>query len=280
MQDQVEDEEIAAAIGPLAADLLGRHVSDAADDGSSERGGRFRRRALDDQPGDPEVEDLESAVGGDEEILRLEIAMNDARVMGRGETLGELGGQIERLAQRQRLSEQHLAERLPLEQLEDEVGAPLVGSGVMDREDVGMVDRANRPGLQREALQGLLAKSRGGKDLDRHVATEPCVPGAIDLTHPTCADQLDDFVGSKAGSRGKLARAPIGPGDGVEKSTRLAVSGEECIHLAAQRRVLSAGFLEVGAAQGQRLLQGDGEERLDLPPACGGLGGHDLVIWR
>ena len=38
-------------------------------------------------------------------------------------------------------------------------------------------------------------------DLDRHVAAEPDIPGAIDLTHAARAERRDDLVRAEAGTR-------------------------------------------------------------------------------
>ena len=53
-----------------------------------------------DQPGEPEVEDLRAAVGGDEDVVGLQIAVDDALRMRGRQALRDLDGQVGRLARR------------------------------------------------------------------------------------------------------------------------------------------------------------------------------------
>ena len=103
-------EDVRRVVHGLAAHLLGRHVADGAehDAGSVPRvcgraglvDGRDRVRLR--QLGQAEVEDLHAAVVGDEEVLGLEVAMDDAVVVRGGEAVGDLDGVVDGLAHRQR----------------------------------------------------------------------------------------------------------------------------------------------------------------------------------
>ena len=79
--------------------LLGRHVSDGAHHhaglghGHGAFGGRGGLVA-----GEPEVEDLRAAVARQHDVFGFEVAMNHAGGMGRGESVGDLGGEIDGLA--------------------------------------------------------------------------------------------------------------------------------------------------------------------------------------
>ena len=44
---------------------------------------------------------------------------------------------------------------------------------------------------------------RVGQDLQRHVAAQLCIPRAIDLAHPACAQGSDDLVGAEATAWGE-----------------------------------------------------------------------------
>ena len=57
----------------------------------------------------PKVEDLDASVLRDEEVLRLQVAMDDALLVRGGEALRDLDGVVDRLARR----ESAPAERLP-----------------------------------------------------------------------------------------------------------------------------------------------------------------------
>jgi hypothetical protein len=55
--------------------------------------------------GQAEVEDLEAPVPGDEEVFGLEVAVDDAFLVGRGQAVGRLDRELQRLAPRQPLGE-------------------------------------------------------------------------------------------------------------------------------------------------------------------------------
>ena len=60
------------------------------------------RRASAATRGEAEVEDLDAAVGGEEDVLRLQVAMDDALLVRRGEAARDLDGDLDRLADGQR----------------------------------------------------------------------------------------------------------------------------------------------------------------------------------
>ena len=76
---------------------------------------------------------------------------------------------------------------------------PASRADVVERADVRMVERRDRPRL---ALEALADCGFGGElrrqHLDRDVAIEPRVAGAIHLAHAAGAEQRDDLVGPEA----------------------------------------------------------------------------------
>jgi hypothetical protein len=75
---------------------------------------------------------------------------------------------------------------------------------VEDGEQVGVAERARRAGLLLEALQALGIGGEGGRqDLDRHVAPQPRVVGAVHLAHPAGTQWRHDLVRADAASRGE-----------------------------------------------------------------------------
>jgi hypothetical protein len=135
-------------IGGLPADLLGGHVADRAhDDAGSrlDRGGRRRHLRRRGSGGglelrQAEVEDLHAAVVRDEEVLGLQVAVDDPLLVGRREPLRDLARVVDRLPRRERAAGKLLSKRLALEQLLDDVRRAVVGAGVVDREDVRVVE--------------------------------------------------------------------------------------------------------------------------------------------
>ena len=107
VQDGPEAEQVRALIRGLTPDLLGRHVPDGAKNRAL-LGVRLRRgerlagsqRHRRHQLGDAEVEDLQPSLLGDEEVLRLQVAMDDAFLVRSREALRELQGVVVRLLHR------------------------------------------------------------------------------------------------------------------------------------------------------------------------------------
>jgi hypothetical protein len=93
------------------------------------------------QLGDPEVENLGRAVPFDDDVFRLEVAMDDPGGMRRRSPLGDLGRDLERSPERQRSAVEELAQRAPLNQLHHQVRGRLVAAGVEHRHEVGMIER-------------------------------------------------------------------------------------------------------------------------------------------
>ena len=105
--------------------------------------------------GQAEVQDLDPPVAGDEEVLGLEVAVDDALGVRGGEPPRDLDRVVERLAQRQRAARHALAQRLAFEQLGDHVRRAVVRADVVDGEDVRVVERAGGARLLLEAPQAV-----------------------------------------------------------------------------------------------------------------------------
>ncbi|HEV8702079.1 MAG TPA: hypothetical protein VGV60_12470 [Candidatus Polarisedimenticolia bacterium] len=207
-------------IGRQAAHLLRRHVSDRSEDDAGpgldprrEPGqrpvrrragatGKCGRRTLGPrQLRQAEIEDLDPAVARDEQVLRLQVAVDDPLLVSRRQPLGDLPGIVQRLAGGERAAGQPVAQRRPFEQLLDDVRRPLVRSGVEHGQDVRVVELPHGARLLLEAAQPLgIGHERGRQDLHRHVTRQAGVAGAIHLSHPAGADGAEDFVGTESGA--------------------------------------------------------------------------------
>ena len=101
VKDDAETEDVGAMIDAKTACDLRRHVRDRPHhtpgavhgDGLGLEG---RIRA--DQFRQTEVENLDPAVGGDEQVTRFDVPMNDTAIVRRGQTAGDLTRVIGRLA--------------------------------------------------------------------------------------------------------------------------------------------------------------------------------------
>src|SRR5262249_57899637 len=79
--------------------------------------GRRHTRLVSDWSSDVCSSDLmASSVAGDEEVLRLHVAVDDAMLVRGGQAQRELARQVQRLAQLQRALRKARAQRLPVQQ--------------------------------------------------------------------------------------------------------------------------------------------------------------------
>ena len=71
----------------------------------------------------------------------------------------------------------------------------LVLAQFMNRADVWMIERGRRASFTLEAFLGNgIGEHFGRQELDRNLAAEPLVFGAIDHSHPAAAELLNDPV--------------------------------------------------------------------------------------
>ena len=87
--------------------------------------------------------------------------MHDALAVRAIERVGDLGSVTQRLIQRQRSLGQPVRERLPFQQLHDEVLGSVLMPHVVERADVRMGELRDRLRLALEALERLRGGGRG-----------------------------------------------------------------------------------------------------------------------
>ena len=115
--------------------------------------------------------------------------MDDAALVRRVEGVRDLSRDGERLGERHRAGRDVLGQRLALDQLEHQCGAAVHVLEAVDRADVRVIERRQRPRFALEARATIgVAREVRGQDLDGDLTTEVLVAGAIDFGHPTRAD--------------------------------------------------------------------------------------------
>jgi putative endopeptidase len=210
----------------VAARLLGRHVRRGAEQHvrtGEVRGDRRRLRAqrrrrrpggrVFERLGEAEVEDLDVAVRRELHVRGLEVAVDDAALVGVLERLRDLQRDRQRFGDRDRSVREPLREILALDQLHREEAHAVGGVETVDRSDVRMVQRREQTGLALEAGEALGVRGEQvGQDLDRDVAAQRGVGGAPHHAHPAFAERSDDAVVGEcgAGSEGHVAAQPKG----------------------------------------------------------------------
>src|SRR4029077_1364874 len=204
IQDGAEGEDVCARIGGLAAHLFRRHVTGSSQHFSGGGMGTRARAAIGlsfcstgrlRQLGQSEIENLDAAVARDENIFGLKVAVNDSFVVSGSESLSDLHSIFDCFSLRQGAAIQHGAQAFPLEKLGNQERQAEVLADVEDGEDIGMVERGNRPGLLLEAAQAVvIASERFRENFHGDIASKPRVAGAIHLTHAARTERSKNFV--------------------------------------------------------------------------------------
>jgi hypothetical protein len=144
--------------------------------------------------------------------------MDDAGLVRGAERLGHRPRDPEELPDRHRTLERAIAERAPADPLDGEEGTSVDLADLVDRDDVRMVQRGERPRLSPEPRPVIGIEARGvEEELERDVAAERGVVRAVDGTHAALGDLLDDAVlpeeGAGGGDHGGILRR-VGVGQG------------------------------------------------------------------
>ena len=193
-----EREDVRPAVDVLAppCGLLGGHERRRSDGDACARD----RRCLRD-PREPEVEDLHAhafalRILREEDVLRLQVAVDDTVLMRRGEDVEHRVHDLEQLALAElRRAGGSLLERLPFEQLHHEVGGALGRSALDDvvvqhLDDAAVRDAVRRVALAQEPLADLGdARELGVEKLHRG-ARAVAVAGGVDRAHPAGAEEV------------------------------------------------------------------------------------------
>ena len=185
VRDDTERVEVAARVGGLAADLLGREVLHGAGHSA-----RLRRAPVGVGASEPEVGHLHHALGRHEDVLGLDVAVHDAlrvRVAEREQGLPHdlaglrgLEGAVE---------VQQVADAPAPHVLHDHVIDAVDRAPVVYRDDVGVGEPGGRPRLTAEPVdERLVARERAVQHLDRDLAGEHGVAREEDLAHAARGD--------------------------------------------------------------------------------------------
>ncbi len=202
-------------------DLLGRHVRRRAQE-LARAGERHRGAALGDLR-DAEVEqDGVLAVGpapGEEDVVRLEVAVEDACLVRGGDGGEDREHQVgEPLHRQGAVLLQHAGERHPLEQVHRHERHALVRPDVGDAHHVRVLEARARARLQDEALHDIEAEREPGvQDLERHALVQVDVPRLVHARHPAGSDVAHHEVAPEGGAG---LEQPLGPGRGSARGRR------------------------------------------------------------
>ena len=111
-----------------------------------------------------EVEQLDVAVGPDHHVVRLDVAMDDLRRVRDREGFGDLPRDARRAAERQALGG-HLAQGRSLDELHRDVAIVANDTGLVDRDDVRVIQRGGERGLAQQAIERVVVVARAHGEL-------------------------------------------------------------------------------------------------------------------
>ena len=152
---------------------------------------------------DAEVGQLGAPLLVDQDVLRLDVAVDHVAAVGDAEAARDLDRVGDRLLRVERADPPDpLLQRLSLDVLEDDVGVAAVLAGVDHRDDVGVGQLGDRPGLLAEALQlVLLLGHLAVHHLDRDRPVERVVTCQVDGRHAAAAQfRLQPVAAGEHGS--------------------------------------------------------------------------------
>ena len=198
---------VRAPIGRVAfaLGLFGRHVGRRSQDIAGHRQRGLARLAL----GQAEVHDVRLVAGVEHDVARLQIAVDDAVLVGVMERVGHSGTQLGRLVIGEFSAGQPVLKRQSLDQVGDDIDDVAFKPHLVHADDVGVFKLGGGTCLA-EKLLGLLAvKLSLAGDLHRHGPIEPGVSGLPHGAEPAGAQSLDQ-VEMADGPRALGARALLG----------------------------------------------------------------------
>ncbi len=134
--------------------------------------------------------------------------MNDSGTMRLVERLGDFDPVPDHVGDGEGAAAETIGQVLAVEVLHhQEIDAAFVAD-VVERADVGMIQRGDGPRLAIEPLtQGGRVDQGRGQHLDGDHAIQPRVARTVDLAHPACAEGGENFVGTESGAGGRLRPA-------------------------------------------------------------------------
>jgi hypothetical protein len=150
VEHHTESPHVAARVGRLAAQLFRRHVRHRAEQ-RSRLGDPCRRTSRDvdlrvnaNSFRQTKIQHLDAALRSEPHVRALQIAVDDAAVVGVGQRVGELDAIPDNVLRRQWAIGQHATQGATLDDLHRDVGAAARLADLVDRADVGMTEGRGR----------------------------------------------------------------------------------------------------------------------------------------
>ncbi len=159
--------------------------------------------------GDSEIGEQHPAVGGEEDVARLHVAVDEPGPMGSVERSGDARPDVDRqLGAQPRLDVEDLAQTLAVDQLHHHRLASLVLEGVVDGDDVGVVEPGDGNRLATEPFgDDDVGGERGFEPLHGDPPVESDIGGEPYFRHPALTEPSLETV--SIGEHGGLVGARL-----------------------------------------------------------------------
>src|SRR5947208_6079053 len=132
---------------------------------------------------------------GDEDVCWLDVAMNNSLRVRGVQCVGNFDGKINEALGFEWPCEDQLAQILARQVLHDNERAALKFTDLVDRADVGVIERGSSASLAAESFEGLSILGHVvGQKLERDKAAELGVFRLVDHTHPPATQILQNAV--------------------------------------------------------------------------------------
>ncbi len=184
-----EREDVRPAIGMvrLAGDLR-RGVARRAHDDPGVVGAR--------RAGQAEVADLRLRLGREQNVRRLDVAVNDPVFVGVGQAVANAFDDGDGLDRIDRAVVGGIEERLAVHQLHHDVRHAVGIAKIIDANQVRMIEAGHRLGLAFEGLVELRVLAElARQDLDRDIAVEAPLASPVHGSHPALGDESMELIG-------------------------------------------------------------------------------------
>ena len=173
--------------------------------------------------GQPEVQDLHRPVVANFDVRRLQIAMDDAVVVGLLERLGNLPRDWKRLFEWYGAPRHPGGEILAVHEFHHDRMDPVCFFETVDLGNVRVIQPRERPRFPLKTPQSLgVSREHLRQDLQRDVTIQLRIARSIDLAHATGAKSIEDFVRAEAGAARETHE--------VSDTQSILILGPACAH--------------------------------------------------
>ena len=201
VQHHAQAVDVSTAVDAVrrAGDLLRRHVRRSA--GDDAEFGTVRPRLVE---AEPEVYEDGAAVRREDDVRRLDVAVEDEPGVGVGQGIGQSRRDPGRLRPGRAVIPQPPAEVGAIEEVRDDVDLSPVQADVVDRHDAGVAQPCEPAGLLEEPLRlGLRHLGAAAEDLDGHGPVELRVVAQVHRAEAAGPQDVPHLVAAEGGRRGR-----------------------------------------------------------------------------